>query len=170
MNTTLNIFLIGPMGAGKTAVGKRLARALGRDFYDSDTEVEARTGVDIDLIFEKEGEAGFRARESAAIDHLTQLSNIVLATGGGAVLAEDNRTHLATRGTVVYLAASVPQQLERTRRSHHRPLLQTEDPESRLLELAGIRNPLYMALADHTIETDGRRVPSVVNEIRRLLD
>ena len=169
MNKT-NIFLIGPMGAGKTAVGRRLARALARDFHDSDAEIEARTGVDIDLIFEKEGEEGFRARETAAIDRLTLLNNIVLATGGGAVLADDNRANLASRGTVVYLAASVQQQLERTRRSRHRPLLQTEDPEGRLTQLAEVRNPLYQQLADHTVETDGRRVPSVVNEIRRLLD
>lgn len=157
------------MGAGKTAVGRRLAKALGRDFHDSDAEIEARTGVDIDLIFEKEGEAGFRARESAAIDTLTQLGDIVLATGGGAVLADENRRHLASRGVVVYLAASVSQQLERTRRSRHRPLLATEDPESRLTDLAAVRNPLYAELADHTIDTNGRRVPSVVNEIQRLL-
>lgn len=158
------------MGAGKTAVGRRLARALGRDFHDSDAEVESRTGVDIDLIFEKEGEAGFRTRESAAIEALTKLSDIVLATGGGVVLAESNRTVLAGRGLVVYLAASVAQQLERTQRSRHRPLLATDDPESRLNELAEVRNPLYAELADFTIETDGRRVPSVVNEIRRLLE
>lgn len=158
------------MGAGKTAVGRRLARARGCEFYDSDADIEASTGVDIDFIFDKEGEAGFRARESAAIDRLTQLSNIVLATGGGAVLAQENRAHLASRGTVVYLAASVSQQLERTRRSRHRPLLQTEDPESRLKALAETRDPLYRELADHTIDTDGRRVPSVVSEIRRLLD
>ena len=158
------------MGAGKTAVGRRLAQALGRDFYDSDAEVEARTGVDIDLIFEKEGEAGFRTRESAAIEALTQLNDIVLATGGGVVLAEANRGYLASRGVVVYLAASVSQQLERTRRSRHRPLLATDDPEKRLTELAAVRNPLYADLADHTVETDGRRVPSVVNEIRRLLE
>ncbi|MBT8131151.1 MAG: shikimate kinase [Gammaproteobacteria bacterium] len=157
------------MGAGKTAVGRRLARALGRDFHDSDAEIEARTGVDIDLIFEKEGEAGFRARESAAIDALTQLGDIVLATGGGAVLADENRRYLASRGVVVYLAASVSQQLERTRRSRHRPLLATEDPEGRLTDLAAVRNPLYAELADHTIDTNGRRVPSVVNEIQRLL-
>lgn len=164
-----NIFLIGPMGAGKTAVGRRLATALGRDFHDSDAEIEARTGVDIDLIFEKEGEEGFRSRECAAIETLCALDDIVLATGGGAVLAEANRRRLASRGLVIYLAASVAQQLERTRRSRHRPLLLTEDPESRLLELASIRNPLYDAIADHRIDTDGRRVPSVVNEIRRLL-
>ncbi len=158
------------MGAGKTAVGRRLARALQRDFHDSDLEVERRTGVDIDFIFEKEGEAGFRRRERDAIDTLTQLSNIVLATGGGAVLDPDNRSHLASRGTVIYLAASVAQQLQRTRRSRHRPLLQTENPEARLTELAETRNPLYEELADHVIQTNGRRVPSVVNEIQRLLD
>lgn len=157
------------MGAGKTAVGRRLARALKLDFHDSDLEVERRTGVDIDFIFEKEGEAGFRRRERDAIDTLSQLSAIVLATGGGAVLDPDNRSHLASRGTVIYLAASVAQQLERTRRSKHRPLLQTDDREARLAELARVRNPLYEELADHVIQTNGRRVPSVVNEIQRLL-
>ncbi len=158
------------MGAGKTAVGRKLARMLKRDFHDSDVEVEIRTGVDIDFIFEKEGEAGFRRRESAAIDYLTQLQQIVLATGGGAVLDAQNRAWLASRGTVIYLAASIDQQLERTRRSTHRPLLQTDDPRTRMAALADIRNPLYEELADFTIQTDGRRVPSVVNEIHRLLE
>lgn len=156
------------MGAGKTAVGRRLARELGLDFHDSDLEVERRTGVDIDFIFEKEGEAGFRRREHDAIDTLSRLQNIVLATGGGAVLDSENRGFLASRGSVVYLAASVAQQLQRTRRSRHRPLLQTEDPEARLQELAVIRNPLYESLADHVIQTNGRRVPSVVKEILQL--
>lgn len=157
------------MGAGKTAVGRQLARALKRDFHDSDAEVESRTGVDIDFIFEKEGEAGFRRRERDAIDTLTQLQGIVLATGGGVVLDPENRSRLASRGVVIYLAASVAQQVERTRRSRNRPLLETENRQSRLAELAAIRDPLYADLADHTIQTDGRKVPSVVSEIRRRL-
>lgn len=157
------------MGAGKTAVGRQLARALRRDFYDSDAEVEARTGVDIDFIFEKEGEAGFRHREHDALDRLSQLDEIVLATGGGAVLDPENRKHLASRGLVIYLAASVRQQLERTRLSKNRPLLATDDREARMNELASIRNPLYEELADHVVQTDRRHVKAVVQEIQQYL-
>src|SRR5437762_4616585 len=110
-----SVFLIGPMGSGKTAVGRHLSRALGLPFYDSDADIEARTGVDIAFIFEKEGEAGFRLREKESIERLTRLDSIVLATGGGAVIEEDNRRALADRGVVVYLATSIDQQLERTR-------------------------------------------------------
>lgn len=157
------------MGAGKTAVGRQLARSLGRDFHDADAEVEKRTGVDIDFIFEKEGEAGFRRRERDALVQLTELENIVLATGGGAVLDPENRSNLGARGLVVYLAASVSQQLERTRHSRNRPLLQTDDPSTRLTELAAIRDPLYAELADITVQTDRRHVKSVVNEILQYL-
>jgi len=165
-----SIFLIGPMGSGKTAVGRALSRALGLPFHDSDAEVERRTGVDIPFIFEKEGEAGFRAREREAIEALTRLEGIVLATGGGAVLAAENRRHLVERGCVVYLETSVTQQADRVRHGRSRPLLQQQgDIAGRLGELMDVRSPLYSEIADLTVSTDGRRVPAVAEEILRLL-
>ncbi len=164
-----NIFLVGPMGAGKSAVGKQLARMLRREFHDSDAEIEARTGVDISFIFEKEGEAGFRRREREVIEALTALDGIVLATGGGVVLDPANRAALASRGLVVYLEASVDQQLERTRQSSHRPLLDTLDPAARLAKLLQERAPLYRDLAAMTVPTDGRLVREVAQEIKRTL-
>ncbi len=164
-----NIYLIGPMGSGKSAVGRRLAGELQLQFYDSDDEIEARTGVDIALIFDKEGEAGFRRRESAMIDELTGLNGVVLATGGGSPVNPANRARLAARGTVVYLYTTVPEQLRRTARSTHRPLLQCDDPAGLLQELMQQRDPLYREIADLVIATDGRRVTSVVREIRERL-
>jgi shikimate kinase len=164
-----SVFLIGPMGAGKSAVGRRLARLLRRDFYDTDDEVERRTGVDIPFIFEKEGEAGFRRRERQVVEALSALPGIVLATGGGVVLDEANRRDLTASGTVVYLHASVDQQLRRTRRGRGRPLLDTDDPRRRLEDLMTIREPLYRAMADYVIDTDGRKVMAVAEEIRRRL-
>jgi shikimate kinase len=160
-----NIFLIGPMGSGKTAVGRQLARQLRLEFLDSDAEIEHRTGVDIPFIFEKEGEAGFREREREVIDSLTQLSNVVIATGGGAVLLAENREHLRTRGRVVYLHTGIEQQLERTRHGRQRPLLYTENPEAKLRELMQIRLPLYESIAELTVITDGRQVRAVTDEI-----
>lgn len=165
-----NVFLIGPMGSGKTAVGRQLARLLDLQFYDSDAEIERITGVDIPYIFEKEGEAGFRQRELEAIDSLTQLSGIVLATGGGAILLPENRAHLKARGAAVYLKTSVEQQLERTKQSRQRPLLRTADPEARLRELYAIRAPLYESIAAIIVDTDQRRVPAVAAEILRQLN
>lgn len=162
-----NVFLVGPMGAGKTTIGRQLARLLKRDFLDSDREIEQRTGVNIPLIFDLEGETGFRARERSVIDELTQLPDIVLATGGGAILDPDNRKHLTERGTVVYLETSVDQQLKRTGRDRNRPLLQTEEPRRRLEELLAIRDPLYREIADLTVLTDGRTAKDVVNQIMR---
>lgn len=164
-----SIFLIGPMGSGKTAVGRQLARALDFDFFDSDAEIESRTGVDIPLIFEKEGEAGFRDRECEAIETLTGKESIVLATGGGAVLLSQNRECLASRGCVVYLQTSVEQQLERTRHGRQRPLLFTADPRQRLSELFAQRAPLYEEIADIVVNTDGRRVQAVTDEVLRLI-
>ncbi len=153
------------MGAGKTAVGRQLARALHLPFVDSDVEIEERTGVDIPFIFEKEGEAGFRKREAALLDELTMREGIVLATGGGAVTDAGSRRCLGTRGFVVYLYTSVDQQVARTSRGRTRPLLETDDPRAKLAELLDIRDPLYREIADLVVETDRRKVRSVTREI-----
>lgn len=147
------LFLIGPMGAGKTTVGRHLADLLGFDFVDSDHEIEARTGVSIPWIFEKEGEAGFRQREQAMIDELTQRHRVVLATGGGAVMRESNRQALHERGQVVYLDTPVSMQLARTERDRNRPLLQIPNPAARLAELMALRDPLYRQTAHHVVPT-----------------
>ena len=164
-----NVFLIGPMGSGKTAVGRQLGRLLGLVFRDSDADVVARTGVDIGYIFEQEGESGFRARERETIERLTALEGIVLATGGGAVIDPANRRALAERGTVVYLQTSVEQQLARTRHARHRPLLSVADPVRVLETLLERRAPLYAEIADLTVTTDGRRVGLVAAEILQAL-
>lgn len=169
MNTPKNLFLIGPMGAGKSAVGRQLAKLLHLEFIDSDDEIEARTGVDIPFIFEKEGEEGFRKREAKVIDELSQRSGIVLATGGGAVADADSRSRLGGRGYVVYLHTSVKQQLERTQRGRERPLLSNGDHEQVLAELMEARDPLYREIADLTVDTDGRRVQTVAREIHEAL-
>jgi shikimate kinase len=153
------------MGSGKSAVGKVLARLRGLRFIDSDAEIERRTGVDIAFIFEKEGEPGFRVRERETIDDLTRLPGIVLATGGGAVLLPENREHLARRGVVVYLEASIAQQVERTKHARHRPLLLNADPAARLAELMDVREPLYRSIAQVTVGTDQRKVQAVAEQI-----
>lgn len=161
-----NIFLVGPMGSGKTAVGKRLARLLGLPFVDSDAEIERRTGVDIPLIFDKEGEAGFRVRERDTIAELAEREGIVLSTGGGAVLLPENRAVLRGRGTTVYLETSVAQQAARVRRSDHRPLLAgAADPTERLAALMAHRAPLYAEVAAVTVRTDGSEVKDVVRRV-----
>lgn len=149
-----NIFLVGPMGAGKTTIGRQLAKSLGLDFVDSDHEIENRTGVGIPLIFEVEGEEGFRRREREMIDELTRRGNIVLATGGGAVLDAANRAHLSARGQVVYLHASLEHLLKRTAKDRNRPLLQTDNPRARLQQILEQRDPLYREIADLVVETD----------------
>lgn len=166
MVATRSIFLVGPMGAGKSAVGRQLARELGCAFVDSDEEIERRTGVDIPFIFEKEGEEGFRARERQVIDELTRLQGVVLATGGGAVQDPISRERLGSRGTVVYLHATVDQQLRRTRRGRERPMLKGGDPREILERLMAVRDPQFREIADIVIETDGRRVTAVTREIR----
>jgi shikimate kinase len=165
-----NIYLIGPMGSGKTAVGRQLARDLGLRFLDSDHEIEKRTGVEIAYIFEKEGEAGFRERESEVIDALSRLQGVLVATGGGAVLSERNRERLSETGIVVYLKTSVDEQLKRTGRAHNRPLLMTDDPRSVLEAINLRRQPLYESLADLEIDTSGQRVKGVARSVRKLLE
>ena len=157
------------MGAGKSAVGRHLARLLHLEFVDSDEEIETRTGVDIPFIFEKEGEEGFRKREVNVIDELSQREGVVLATGGGAIADPESRSRLGARGFVVYLHTSVKQQLERTQRRNKRPLLENGDKEKVLRELMEERDPLYREISDLIIETDGRRVQTVAREIHDAL-
>jgi len=165
MNELNNIFLIGPMGSGKTTIGRQLAKALEREFIDSDHEITRRTGADIPWIFDIEGEAGFRERERAVIDDLTRRQGIVLATGGGAVLDPRNREHLASRGVVVYLAASIEHLFKRTAKDRNRPLLQTEDPRARLEALMLTRDPLYREVADLVVDTDNRTIRATVQYV-----
>ncbi len=159
------IFLIGPMGSGKSAVGKKLAVKLGMPFKDSDGEIVARTGATISWIFDVEGEAGFRQRESNMIDELTQLDSIVLATGGGVVLNEQNGDYLTRRGTVVLLTATVDTLLERTAKDTKRPLLQTENRRGVIEKLLNERLPLYEAIADVVIPTDKGGINRTVSKI-----
>ena len=161
----MRVFLIGPMGSGKTAVGRAVARLLNLDFIDTDAEIEERTGVDIPFIFEKEGEAGFRVREAEVVAELSLRPDVLLATGGGAILSATSRELLAERGFVVYLEASIDRQLERTRTGRHRPLLNTEDPRAKLEEIMQLREPLYLSIAQLVVSTDGRRVPAVADVI-----
>lgn len=165
MRRSVNIFLVGPMGSGKTTIGRQLAKHLNRAFYDSDQEIEQRTGASVALIFDIEGEVGFRRREQTLIDELTRLKDIVLATGGGAVLNKTNRQHLKQRGFVVYLRAPVTRLFSRTHRDRNRPLLQTDDPRRKLEEIVRKRDPLYREVADLIIDTDHRTVRQVVEEI-----
>jgi shikimate kinase len=164
-----NIILVGPMGSGKTAVGRMLAQRRCLDFIDSDAEIEARTGVDIPYIFEREGETGFRVREAEILDELTNRRGVLVATGGGAVLDSGSRSRMRSRGCVVYLRTSVDQQLARTRRHAHRPLLNNPDPRGTLERLMAQRASLYEDVADLVVDTDGRKVRSVVDEILRRL-
>jgi shikimate kinase len=166
-----SIFLVGMMGAGKTSVGKVLARRLGKTFFDSDHVIEERTGVKISVIFDLEGETGFRARESAVIDELSAVQNAVVATGGGAVLMPRNREVLRERGTVVYLRAAVSELWNRTRHDRHRPLLQTSDPHARLCELYAQRDPLYSDVAHVIVDTGAQSLKSLVVKLeQRLLE
>lgn len=160
-----NLILVGPMGAGKSTIGRLLAKELRLPFRDSDKEIEQRTGASIPLIFDVEGEQGFREREHAAIADLCTLDGVVLATGGGAVLRDDNRSALRAGGRVVYLCTSVEQQLERTSRDRNRPLLQAPDPRAVLETLMATRDPLYREIADVVVETDERPPRLVVMEI-----
>ena len=157
------------MGAGKSAVGRQIAKALHLSFLDSDDEIESRTGVDIPFIFEKEGEEGFRKREAKVIDDLSGMESIVLATGGGAIVDAQSRSRLGARGFVVYLYTSVKQQLDRTQRGRNRPMLENGDKEKVLEELMEQRDPMYREIADLIVETDGRKVQTVAREIHEAL-
>lgn len=157
------------MGSGKSTIGRQLAKALRRKFYDSDKVIEQNTGVTISWIFEREGEQGFRERESKAIDELTSLENIVLATGGGAILAEQNREWLKSRGVVVYLSATVEQLYRRTARDKKRPLLQTGNRRKQIESLLEIRDPLYRRAADIIVQTGEQSVQHTVNEVMKKL-
>lgn len=164
------LFLVGMMGAGKTTLGRHLARHLDREFMDLDHELEHRCGVSIADIFDIEGEAGFRKRETAALDHCTRLPGIVLATGGGAVLAPENRAYLKQRGLVVYLRASADELYKRVARDKNRPLLQTANPQQRLIELLAQREALYVEVADIIFDTTAiGAVPTVVKQLLELL-
>lgn len=161
MSKAGRVFLIGPMGAGKSTIGRQLADVLQKEFIDADHEIERRTGASVSLIFEIEGEEGFRRRESAVIEDLTGRDNIVLATGGGAVLADSNRALLASRGIVVYLQAPIDTLLARTHRDRARPLLQDGERRAKFEEIMKVREPLYRATADIVAVTD-HRAPSLV--------
>ena len=164
-----NIFLVGPMGAGKSTIGRALAKDLKLEFFDSDEVIEQRAGADIAWIFDIEGEEGFRQREIKIIDELTQKQNIVLATGGGVIISPENRSVLAGRGTVIYLKTSLEQQYERTKRDTRRPLLQTDNLTERLEELRDERQPYYEDLSDVSFETDKLTVKAVANNIVKYL-
>lgn len=166
-----NIFLVGPMGAGKSTIGRQLAQLLNMDFVDTDAEIEERAGADISWIFDVEGEEGFRKREERLINELTQRQGIVLSTGGGAVLSKDNRNHLSARGIVVYLETTVEKQYQRTQRDKKRPLLQdVTDPRQVLEDLAKVRNPLYEEVADITLPTDEQSAKVMATQIIDLID
>jgi shikimate kinase len=167
MPENTNLFLVGPMGSGKTTIGRHLAKRLKKSFFDSDHEIEDHTGASISLIFDIEGEAGFRSREKAMIDELTQQKNIVLSTGGGVILSEENRQHLKNRGMVIYLHAPLKKLFYRTRRDKNRPLLQTDDPREKLRQIVEERDPLYRETADLIVETENRTVHQVVSFIIR---
>ena len=164
-----NIYLVGPMGAGKTTVGRHLAELLNREFLDSDHEIERKTGATIPWIFEKEGEQGFRHRESLVIDDLTSKNNLVIATGGGAVTQVVNREYLKARGIVIYLYTPVEIQLQRTYRDKNRPLLQVENPEKKLRDLLQARDPLYRDVAHHIIETNQGAARDLAQRILQLI-
>ena len=165
----MNIFIVGPMGSGKTTVGKIVAGELFLDFHDTDAKIEDSTGVTIDWIFDIEGEAGFRKRETTILKEMVALNSIVLATGGGIVIEEENRELLASRGTVFYLHTPLNTQVERTARDKDRPLLKDKDPEKVLAELQKLRQSLYEEVSDHIIDTESKSGSEVANEIVRLV-
>lgn len=169
MKSGQNIFLVGPMGVGKTTIGRQLANLFGYEFADSDRVIEQRTGASIPWIFDMEGEEGFRRREQAVIDELTALTGVVLATGGGAVIRAENRDCLKQRGIVVYLKAELDELLARTRNDKNRPLLQTENPRARLQALMEQREPWYLEVADIVFDTEQQNIKSAAKTLQRQL-
>ncbi|TAL93704.1 MAG: shikimate kinase [Rhodanobacter sp.] len=170
MNPSCNLFIIGPTGAGKTSIGRRLADHYGLSFVDLDQEVEHHCGVDVSTVFEIEGEAGFRQRESALLDALSQHTGVLLATGAGAVLASTNRQRLNERGFVVWLQVSLEQQLERLQRDQRRPLLAVPDRRERLQAMAAAREPIYRALADLAVPGQDGTVSAASERCIALID
>lgn len=168
MRQTKNIYLIGPMGAGKTTIGRLLAKNLGIIFVDSDKEIEKKTGVSIPMIFEYEGEPGFRKRESETLAELVRLEGIVMATGGGSILLPENREFLRQNGFVVYLHCTVDKQCERTHKDSNRPLLNTDNPRQKLADLFAIREPIYRSIADYVVDTGQCSSRSAVRQIMRV--
>ncbi|WP_343182493.1 shikimate kinase AroK [Buchnera aphidicola] len=165
-----NIFLIGPMGAGKSTIGRQLSKELGMEFYDSDQEIEKRTGADISWVFDIEGEDGFRVREEKIIDELTKMNKIVLATGGGSIISKKIRNNLSSRGIVIYLQVAIEKQLDRTKRDKHRPLLNSSESIQTVLQNLSIkRTPLYEEISDFTINTDNKNAKSIVFNIIKML-
>ena len=161
-----NIVLIGPMGSGKTTVGRSLSKKLGIDFYDSDHEITDKTGVSIDHIFDVEGEEGFRKRESDILKNLCSQDNIIIATGGGAVISEENRIEISKTGSVIYLLSSVDQILRRTSKSKTRPLLEnSKNKRKTISDIINARDPLYREIATITVDTNGKKLNEVINEI-----
>lgn len=169
MKSLSNVILVGPMGAGKTTIGRLLASELHLEFKDTDKEIEVRSGVDIPWIFDMEGEEGFRNREAAMLEELGRQSRILLATGGGIVLKPENRKVLASAGKVVYLKTSIDEQVRRTAHDKNRPLLDSENPRQVLVDLMNIRHPLYEEVADYIIDTDKHSPKFVATEIVRML-
>ena len=166
---TMNIFIVGPMGSGKSTVGKIISDELFMNFFDTDEEIETRTGASIDWIFDLEGEEGFRKRESAMLAEMVEKNSIVLSTGGGIILSEENRELLSSRGTVFYLATPVYIQIERTAKDKDRPLLKDGDPEVILTELHNNRQNLYESVADHVVDTENKSSQEVASEIVKLI-
>lgn len=170
LNPSRNLFLIGPMGAGKTTVGKRLAAHFGLPFLDLDAEIESHTGVDVPLIFDVEGELGFRRRESLLLSECSAHDGVVLATGGGVVLDADNRALLAERGFVLWLQTNVGQQLQRLERDRQRPLLQASDRREKLQAMAQVRAPLYVAIADLIVSSHSHTPAQAAERVARMLE
>ncbi len=167
---TQNVVLIGPMGAGKSTIGRQLSAKLGFEFLDTDTIIESRSGADIPWIFDVEGEQGFRDRETAVLNDVLNVKNSVVATGGGIVMREENRALLQRIGKVFYLCAGVEQLIKRTQKDKKRPLLQVADPQKKIKELLELRDPIYRQIADAVIVTDGSSAKSVVQEISDVID